>query len=228
MTVGYPPTHHPNGINNAAIGSALNSLVIPDPTSVHQFFDDFNIFTAAQWTGTATGSVTNAVINADGGVLSLINSAASADLDALQLIHEPFVLTAGKQAWLKARFSLSSATNAAAVIGLQITDTTPLAVSDGFFFSKPSGATTLNFVAEASSVATTTAVGAMADGIMVTVGAHYDGVSSIFLYLNDNRVASCATTNLPSHTLTISMAVSNGTAAANTMNIDYILAATER
>jgi hypothetical protein len=222
-------TNFPSGVSTAGLGSVLETFVLPDPTSVHLYFNDFDTFTAGQWTVTETqAGATQAIINGDGGILSLVNSAASADLNAIQLVNETFAITAGKQAWFKCRFSLSSATNAAAVIGLQITDTTPLAASDGVWFSKAAASTTLNMIVEKSSALTTTAVGTMADGTYVDAGFYYDGVSSVQAFLNGVKVGSSVTTNLPTRTLTISAAVSNGTAAAQTMNVDYILVATER
>lgn len=228
MTTGYSTTNFPNGVTTAAVGSSLDSYVADDPTVVHSYFNDFNNYAAADWTITATGSVTNGLVTGDGGILSLVNSAANNDLDSFQSTVEPFVITPGKQAWLKVRFQLSNATNAAAVLGLQITDTTPLAVSDGFYFSKAAASTALNFVTEKASTATTTALGAMANTTYVTAGAHYNGSDKIHLYFNDSMVASCAVTNLPTRTLAITFAVANGTAAANTMLVDYIMIATER
>jgi hypothetical protein len=230
MTTGFASTNFPNGVTNATLGTPLGTFIAADPSLVHSFFDDFNSFTAAQWTVTETqGSATQAITNGDGGILALVNSSANNDLNAIQLANETFSFVAGKQAWFKARFSLSNATNAAMVLGLQITDTTPLAASDGVWFSKAAASTTLNMVVEASSALTTTQVATgLANATYYEVGFHYNGGSGLYAFYNGNYVASSAITNLPTRTLTISAAVSNGTAAANTMNIDYIFAATER
>lgn len=222
-------TNYPGGVTNASYESVLGQIPVSDPTSLHFWFNDFDSFIPAEWTVTETqAGATQAIINGDGGILSLVNTAANNDLNAIQLLNTTFVITAGKQAWFKCRFSLSSATNAAAVIGLQITDTTPLAATDGIWFSKAAASTALNLVVEKSSTATTTAVGTMADATYVDVGFYYDGSSSIGVFLNGSKVASSVTDNLPTAQLCISAAVANGTAAANTMNIDYILSATER
>lgn len=222
-------TNFPGGVTNAALGSVLESYPVSDPTALHTFFNDFNSFTAAEWTVTETqAGATQGIANGDGGILALVNSAASADLNAIQLVNTTFAIVAGKQAWFKCRFNLSSATNAAAVIGLQVIDTTPLAVTDGVFFSKAAASTTLSLVLAKASALTTTAVGTMADATYVDAGWYYDGASSVQAFLNGVKVASSAITNLPTVGLTISAAVSNGTAAAQTMNVDYILASTER
>lgn len=222
-------TNLPTGITNADANSVLSTYIAPDPTAAYVYFDDFASFIAAEWTITKTQSgATQAVANGLGGVLSLTNTTASADLNAIQLANETFAFTAGKRAWFKCRFQLSSATNAAAVIGLQITDTTPLAVSDGVFFSKAAASTTLNLVVEKASTATTTAVGVMADNTYVDAGIYYDGQNTITAYLNGASVATSVVTNLPTRTLCISAAVSNGTAAGQTMLVDYVFASADR
>jgi hypothetical protein len=229
MTIGYATTNYPNGVTNAAVGSALQTYILPDPTSAHTYFNDFDVFTAADWTVTETqAGATQAIANGNGGWLALVNSAANNDLNAIQALNTTFAFTAGKALWFKCRFKLSNATNAAAIIGLQVIDTTPLAVTDGVFFSKPAASTTLSLVVEKTSTATTTTAGTMADDTFVEAGFHYDGSNSVFVYFNGNRVASSAVTNLPTVGLCVSIAVANGTAAANTMTVDYYLASAER
>ena len=223
-------TNLATGITNAPVDSALGTFIAPDPTVAYVYSDDFASFIAAEWTITKHTVRCNAggCQRLGHGILALTNTAANNDLNAIQLANETFAFTAGKRAWFKCRFQLSSATNAAAVIGLQITDTTPLAVSDGVFFSKAAASTTLNLVVEKTSTATTTAVGTMADATYVDTGFYYDGQNTITAYLNGQSVATSVVTNLPTHTLCISAAVSNGTAADQTMNCDYIFAAFDR
>ena len=231
MTAGLSTTNYTSGVTNATQGTALGQFIAPDPTYVHSYFNDFDVYTVGDYTVTTTGSVTNAVIDGDGGILSMINSASNNDLDAIQLKKQGFYFAnVNKQAWLKARFSLSSATNAAFVLGLQPTDTTPLVVTDGWYFNKAAASTTLSFITKASSTATTTTVGVLADATYVDVGAWYNGVDTTFLYLNGTQVASAVVTNIPATTtgLTLSWAVANGTAAAITLNLDYIFVAIER
>lgn len=222
-------TNFPDGVTNAQLPSALQSFIAPDPTLVHQYFNDFDVYTSGDWTNTATGSVTNAIAAGDGGILSMGNSASSADLDSLQLKAATFQFTANKQAWIKARFNLSNATNANLILGLIQTTTTPLTVTDGLYFSKLAASTTLTAKAAKSSTASSVNVGTLANTTYVTVGLHYDGGDNVFVYLNDTRVAILPTTNLPTGVnLNLTMAISNGTAAAITALIDYVMVATQR
>jgi len=221
-------TNEPAGITNAVLYSALSAYGADDPTVFHTYFNDFDVFTAGDWTGTASGSVTNAIIAGDGGLLSLINSASNNDLDSLQLKVATFALVSNYKAWFKTRFSLSNATNAALTIGLIQTTTTPLTVTDGIYFSKAAASTTLTAKVAKSSTISTVNVGTLANATYVNVGWHYNGTSSIDIYLNNVKVGSLPLTNIPTANLDLTIAVANGTAAANTLNVDYIFASTER
>lgn len=221
-------TNEPAGLTNAALHSALASYGAMDPTVFHTYFNDFDVYTSGDWTSTATGSVTNAVIAGSGGILSMLNSASNNDLDSLQLKAASFAFTAGQKGWFKARFSISNATNAAIIIGLIQTTTTPLTVTDGVYFSKAAATTTLTAKTTKSSTTTSVNVGTLANSTSVNVGYYYDGDSTIRVYLNNVQVGSLATTNLPTANLNLTIAVANGTAAANTLNVDYIFASIER
>jgi hypothetical protein len=225
-----PTTNLPIGVTNSPLGSVLQSYVDADPTVVHQYWNDFDVYTAGDWTNTATGAATNAVTAGDGGILSMANSAANNDLDSLQLKAASFQITQGKDAWFKTRFQISNATNAALVLGLIQTTVTPLTVTDGFYLAKAAASTTLTAkVAKASAISTVN-VGTLADATMVVVGLHYNSdANAVIVYLNGNRVGQLATTNLPFATnLNLTIAVANGTAAANTLLVDYAFMATIR
>ena len=221
-------TNEPGGITNAAIPSPLQSYGADDPTVFHSYFNDFDVFTAGDWTGTATGSVTNAVIAGNGGILSMINSASNADLNSLQFKAASFAIVAGSQTWMKMRFSISNATNAALVLGLIQTTTTPLTVTDGFYFAKAAASTTLTAKLAKSSTISTVNVGTLANATSVNVGLHYDGNVTVSIWLNNVKVGSIPITNLPTANLNLTLAESNGTAAANTLNVDYVFVSQER
>lgn len=231
---GYSTTHHPNGITNAVLGSTLQTYGALDPFVIHAYSSDFDTFNSSTTTGdwkltaTTSGSVTNSVVAGDGGWLALVNTASSADLNSIQLQAATFAIVAGNEAWFKCRFKVSSATNANLIIGLIQTTVTPLTVTDGLYFSKVAASTQLTCKATASSASTTFNVATMADNTFLNVGWHFDGNSTINVYLNNSRVGSMATTNLPTAALNLTIAESNGTAAAITTTVDYILAATQR
>ena len=204
-------------------------------TGYHRFFDDFDRYVAADWTITTTeaggGSATEALTNEDGGVLLITNDNADDDADFFQKVGESFKFETGKRLYFAARFKVSDATDSDVVMGLQITDTTPLAVTDGIYFRKDDGDTNLDFVVIKDSTATTaTAVTTLANATYVKVAFYYDGSGSdIDVLINDAVVTSVALTNVPDdEELTISFGIQNGAAAAKTMSVDYIGAWKER
>jgi hypothetical protein len=224
------PTRFPQGVTNVSPGTALDRFPAPDPTRLHVWFDDFDKYTAGDWTVTAVGSGTSAISNADNGVLVLTNAASDDDSRFLQWTKETFKFIAGKKLWFKARIQISDATQSDFVLGLQITDTTPLAVSDGVYFRKDDGDANLDFVVIKDSTATTvTAISTITAATWTELAFYYDGRSTIRVYKDDNFIGSSVTTNLvDDEELTISFGVQNGEAVAKNMSIDYILVAKER
>ncbi len=228
-------TNFPNGVTNNTAENLLGALKVLDPTIAHTYFNDFDTYTAGDWTVTKTDpAATQTLADEDGGILLLTNTAADNDLVALQKKGESFTFSAGKEAFFKARFKLSDATDSDAVIGLQITDTTPLAVSDGVYFIKNDDAATLDFKVVKSSVATTaSAIATMANNTYLTVGFYYDGSDYVYYYastdsLDPAMLGRVAVDNLPTTELTVSIALQNGAAAAKTMSIDYVLVSKAR
>lgn len=228
------PTRWSNGVNNKTQNNIFRNLPVLDPTAVHQFFDDFDHYVAADWTITTTeagtGSASEALTDADGGVLLVTNDNADNDADFFNKVGESFLFESGKQLFFKARFKVSDATQSDVVIGLQITDTTPLDVTDGVFFQKDDGDTNLDFHVEKDNTATSaSAVTTLSDDTYVVVAFYYNGTDEIQYAIDDAIVGTSAVTNLPDdEALTVSFGIQNGEAAIKTMSIDYIFVAKER
>jgi len=208
---------------------------LPSDQTHYGYFNDFMTYNSGDWTVTTTeagtGSATEAITSGAGGQLLLTNAAGDNDLDFLQLKGESFLITGSKRAYFSARFKVSDATQSDFVMGLQITDTTPLAVSDGIFFIKDDGDTNLDFIVEKDSTSTdTTAIHTMADDTFVTVAWYIDPISSLVYYsVNNAEPVGVVNTNLPDdEELTVSFGIQNGAAAAKTMTIDYVTAIVER
>lgn len=229
----------PNGLTNNKKSDPLGMMGQLDPTRFHTFFDDFDKYTAADWvittTEAGTGSATEALSSADGGALLLTNADGDNDLDFLQWagnsgsVYESFLFEEGKRLFFKAKFQVNDATQSDCVMGLQIADTTPLAVSDGVYFIKADASTTLNMVVIKDSSATTTAVGTMADATYIEAAFYYDGVSEIKAYADGVHVGTSVVDNLPDdEELAVSFGVQNGEIAVKTMTTDYIFVAKER
>jgi hypothetical protein len=226
------PGRYPNGVNNAAKNSTMWNYGSMDPTRFHIYWNDFDSYAAGDWTITETGSGTKALADADGGVLGILTGASSGDLESYNKVGESFLLASGKKAWFKSRLKVSEATLTDVVMGLQVTDTTPLDVTDGIYFLKATAGTSWSFIvrkdATTGSLATASVATCVADTYM-TLGWYYDGKASLEYYINDVKSGTVDPTNyFPDVELTIGFGVKNGEAVAKTLSIDYILAAQER
>lgn len=225
----FMTTRFPNGVTNVGEESLFAAMGQPAGPKFHTYFEDFDYYTAGDWTVTETDSgATQALANGDGGLLLLTNTAADNDLVALQKVGESFTFTSGKKLWFESRFKVNDATQSDLVMGLQVTDTTPLAVANGVFFIKNDGVATVNLVLTKTSTSTTnSAVATMADDTFITLGFYFDG-ASLYYFVNGTLAGSSVTTNLPSASLTVSFALQNGEAVAKTMTVDYVFVAKER
>lgn len=232
--MGNTVTRFPGGVTNVGDTDLFADLVKPDPTKFHEFFDDFDNYTAGDWVVTETqAGATQALTAGDGGLLLLTNSAADDDIVALQKTPAAFAFTAGKKAFFKARFKVSDATQSDLVIGLQVVDTTPLDVTDGVYFLKADGSAALSVVCRKNATTGSTSAASIATIVadtFITVGFYYNGVDKVVYAIDGNVVGSLdgSSAYLPDTTCTISFAIQNGEAVAKTMTVDYIYAAVER
>ena len=229
-------TNLPNGVTNADSNSSMGTLTQLDPTKLHTYFNDFNLYNAADWVVTSRqlggGNAIQAIADRDGGFLDLTTDDADGDNTFLQLAKETFKFVSGKQLHFKARFTtINGATflgNGSFIIGLQIRDTTPLSVSDGVYFSKLVGQL-LTFNVVKNSVSSNVAIIGLSPSTTYEVAFIYDGRSEIQYWLDDVLIGELDTTNLPDdEELTISFGHELGGTSVRTMGFDYIYVASER
>lgn len=228
-------THFTSGVTNVGAGSTLGRAKMLAPAKYHEYHNDFDTYLASDWTITTTeggsGNASEALGDGDGGLLVITNDDADNDNDFLQLTKEGFKYEAGKQLAFNARFKTSDADASDVVMGLQITDTSPLDVTDGIFFLLTDGSTTLTFIVEKNGTQSTLDLpAAMADDTFMTVGFMYDPKDQKFhVYQNNAEVGTVASTNAPDdEELTVSFGIQNGAAAAKVLTVDYITAIKER
>lgn len=228
------------GLSTVPASNPLGQFGMPDPTKYHTFFDDFDRYVAGDWTVTVVGTTPTAALTAvDGGALLLTVSAADNDSIQLQKATAGFTLAAGHQAWFKARFKVSDATQSDFVIGLNVVDTTLMGAvdgagnTDGIFFSKDDGDALLDVQCQKNATTGQTRAAAIAtvvDDTFMTVGLYYDGVSELAYYVNDVQIGhlDASSSFLPDTILTPSFGIMNGEAVAKTMTVDYLFASMAR
>ena len=228
-------THFTSGVTNVSATGTLGKLKMPAPAKYHTYHNDFDTYLASDWTITTTeggsGNASEALGDGDGGLLVLTNDDADNDNDFLQLVKEGFKYETGKQLAFNARFKTSDADASDVVMGLQLTDTSPLNVTDGIFFLLTDGSTTLQFIVEKDSTQSTLDLPtAMADATFMTVGFVYAPRDQLFhVFQNNAEVGTVVSTNAPDdEELTVSFGIQNGAAAAKVMTIDYVTAMKER
>ena len=228
-------THFTSGVTTVGTDSTLGKLKAPAPHKYHQYFNDFDTYLASDWTITTTedgtGSASEALADGDGGGLLVTNAAGDNDHDFFQLVKEGFKFESGKQIGFHVRFKTNDATQTDIVAGLQLTDTTPLDVTDGIFFLKSDGAATISFIVEKDSTQSTlTLPNSLADDTFMTLGFIYDPKDQKFHVFQNNVLAgTVVSTNAPDdEELTLSFGIQNGAAAAKTLSVDYVGAYKER
>ena len=207
----------------------------PSDQTFYMYHNDFFTYNSGDWTITTTeagtGSASEAVTSSAGGALLLTNAAGDNDLDFLQLKGEGFKLSTSKKAYFSARFKVNDVDQSDFVMGLGITDTTPLDTTDGVFFISADGDAGLDFLVEKDNTATTTEdVATMADDTFITTTWFIDpDASKVYYSINNAKPVGVAITNLPDdEELTVSFGIQNGEASAQTMTIDDVVAAVER
>ena len=222
-------THFTSGVTNISADGTLGKLKAPAPHKYHAYFNDFDTYLASDWTITTTedgtGSATEALTDGDGGILLVTNAAGDNDHDFFQLVKEGFKYESGKQLAFNIRFKTNDATQSDIVAGLQLTDTSPLDVTDGMFFLKSDGAATITFVVEKDSTQSTLDLpNSLADDTFMTLGFVYDPKDQKFHVFQNNVLAGTvvSTTAPDDEEMTLSFGIQIGAAAAKSLSVDYV------
>lgn len=240
------PTRFVNGVSTAGIGRNLGNYPVPDPTKVFTLFRDFDQYVAGDWTVTNTTShATIALAAGAGGVLNLAGGGSSVSTDLAGIQTNPFnfnfIATSsnvvGNQVWFYTRLKVATAANDQLLFGLSASNATA-APSDGIYFNKAAGSTSVDFIVRKSSTSTTTsAVATMANNTYIGLGFYYNpngnnGGGQIDVFVNEVKVASVTNmTNLPVSTSLGAGVVTKLAATSPTtssLSVDFLLAAQDR
>lgn len=228
-------TRFPNGVSNRNVDNIFNSLRFPDQTMYHQFYDDFDRYTAANWVvtliGTGTATLSSTV---NGGALVLTTTAANGDAVALQNAASGFTMTPGSPCFFKARVAIGPEALADSfLIGLQVATTLPFVATDGIYFLKPAASTGLSFFVRKDTTTGSNSVANIATVVAATflyLEWYYDGVDRVYYGVNGVILGylQADATYLPDAILTPSFALVNGEAVVKTLTVDFLFAANER
>lgn len=210
-----------------------------------EWFNDFlksSDYLATDWTINNSGAPTIAIdTDGVGGLLSVTTGGTDTNSSSHQDDIEAFKFTAGKAIEFETRFALDDVVDSAFLVGLCITDTTPLAATDQMVFIKNDTENTLSFeiTKDGSTIVSLDDFVTLENDTFVKVGFYYDGKvandavagqpgGTIDVYLNDRRVGALPIAQAPDTELCITHHVVTGKTGAVTALIDYIRCIQER
>ena len=195
-------TRMPNGVTNAAPWQTMGASGIPDPTWAHVYENDFDRFSATEWTTTLVGTGTQALTPYDGGALLLTTTAGATDSIAMQLINASFQLKPGKAAFFKFAGVLSDVVASTLEVGLLATTATPLTAANGIAIIKKAASSALFLRTTIAGVTVDTpfpAVCAPVNNVAFELGIEVDYLGNIAGFFNpttgSNPISAAAGTN---------------------------------
>ena len=251
MSFNSTTTRLPGGATNAAPWQTMGNSGVPDPSWAHIYHDDFDKYTATDWTITLTGAGTNALAaSSDGGQLQSVTTTAINDAVLTQPKYPTFQIYGAaiqKSSYFKWSGTISDALNSTLFFGW-IGATTPLTPTDGIYISSPSGGAGLNLVLVKASVVTTIPFPAscvIVNGVNFEVGIEVDYLGNVAGYFNPTtgnngtlsqfntiggrgRVVSVLAPTLTTAFFAPTFGVKTATAAAKTLTTDFVTAVKER
>lgn len=234
-------TRFPNGVSTADIDSMYANLGTPNRLDFHEYFDDFEYYTAAatEWvvstTEEGTGSATEATGDYLYGAIVITNATGDNDEDIMNRTSETLQFELGKKLWFESRVQVSDASNTDWFVGLvssQVTvpETSLINLVTGTYFLKADGSESIGFyTTNLGSSSTATGISTNVSNTYVSLGFYYDGANELQYFVDGTRVGTIAATNISkTDLLAPAFGVRNGEAAAKTMTVDYIWAIKER
>jgi hypothetical protein len=94
-------TRFPNGVTNVSEVSMFADLRQLSPTQYHTYWEDFDYYAAADWSGDTSDA---SLADADGGVLDIVRTGPGASV--ISKVGKSFQFEAGKRLWMECRFKL--------------------------------------------------------------------------------------------------------------------------
>lgn len=221
-------------LNGTDLNTAFDQVNVSlDPATNHSYFNDFDIYTATDWTVTETqaGATQAIVAGGDGGQLILTNSAADNDINAIELVNKTFVLSASKAFEFETRIKVDDIELSDILVGL-VDTMAALNPAYGIYLYRDPAAGTLRLSVENNSVVTNSSVVVHngTDDAFYVLGIVYDPAARVVVASVDGQEITRIVdiTNFPTVALAPAVGLRNGSAAARTLTTDYVLATKAR
>jgi len=170
-TNSQPPVRNPSGQTTDTPTGPYADCGNGNPAFYHQFFDDFDnqLGPTGAWTVSPTPALSVVHTPGDGGLALFTTLAAAGSASSIQLPAASFTATPPQKQFFECRMQVATLTTNAWVAGLVNTTATPLTagqITDGIYFNKAAGSTTINLIVVKASVVSATVpipVGAIAN-----------------------------------------------------------------
>lgn len=254
------PVRYPSGVSFDYPWGPLAAMGVPNPFFYNLFQDDFDGgLSTLNYTATKTGIGTIATQAGDGGQILFTTAASSAAICELQVSQANFVLptpTLPKKVFFLTRVQVSDTTNCEVFAGLVNATTTVAGITDGIYFQKVAGGTTMNLIIVAGStiqatIAIPTAVLSLylAAATWIDLSFHVNRAGSVLVYVGYPLVGwvpasawtsgtqppplgivarSIAPGTLATANLAPTLILRTGNSTAVTMTADFLMASKER
>jgi hypothetical protein len=221
-------TRLPNGVGNHPDNHPLANLPLLDPAVSHTFFEDFDRFTAADWTITGVGAGTQALQSGEGGLLRLVTAGADNDSEFLANSILSYTIAQGS---FDVAFGCSFETPDEVQVDLTfgLADPGGLLPADGIVFQKDDGADLIDILVRSGSatVASALAIGTLSPNVRTALEYFYNARTNILTFgvngVGAGQIDLDGVT-LPVGLLAPSFGIQTGEVAAKTLDTDYILA----
>jgi hypothetical protein len=192
-----PAVRETSGVSTSAPGYLFNNYPYRTPARLNEYYNDFNTYAAGDWTVTTGGTGANALIDANGGQLTLTTDAATNDIQGIELTKKTFAFTTGSQVWFGCNLKIANATQSAIMFGLGNTFAA-LTPTDGVYFSKANASAVMGAVIRASSTSTAvtlnTSMSTVVAATFYSFGFWYNGVDTLKFYSTIGASANGANT----------------------------------
>lgn len=165
----------PKGLNNESDQGIFSDLYLPFRVGkVHEYPNDFDQFTAGDWTSTGAGSA--ALTAGDGGLLLLTSPVST--FQSLQKLPANFQLAKGFRSWYQTRVTLDSflGTIIAGLLNVTATPFTGASQTDGAYFLSAVTTGLLSFNVAVGGVIASVATGVgLVAASQAALSWYYDG-----------------------------------------------------
>jgi len=219
-----------DGLTNTTKKSPFGNYIAACPTNVHSYFNNFDTYTAADWLVDRVGTGTTALVNGNGGLVTITNSALNGDYVVNNKNKDSFLVAAGKPIWFSSRLKISDTILSLLIIGLKVGSETVGALVSGIFFIKELGTPNLSFkLMDSLGINENTNVCTMVSNQFTELSFFYNGSDRVEVFCNGDYVTFLNLDNMPfGTTLTPAFGIYSAESAIKTLTVDYIFSSKAR